>query len=158
MASRKYVIESGRQWYEIWVPQNPSDWAKPKIVAPDIAENPRFCFDRSRAVVNGDCYWMTLRQGFEPDWLMLVLAVANSSFATRYYDTAFHNKLYSGRRRFMTQYVGKFPLPDLNTPVAQKIVRCVRELAANKGARESLDVEVDNLVWEAFGLVKETLG
>ena len=39
---------------------------------------------------------------------MLLLAVANSSFITKFYDIAFHNKLYAGRRRFMTQYVKKF--------------------------------------------------
>ena len=42
-----YVIASGRQWYEIWVPHNPDDWRKPKIVFPDISEHPRFALDRS---------------------------------------------------------------------------------------------------------------
>ena len=63
---------------------------------------------------------------------MLMMAVANSSFVTRYYDIAFHNKLYAGRRRFMTQYVKKFPLPDVEAPVAQRVVRLVRELVASK--------------------------
>ena len=116
LSSRKYVIEAGRQWHEIWVPHNPIDWTRPKIVSPDISEEPRFCFDSSGAIVNGDCYWMTLRPGFKSDWLLLLLAVANSSFVTRYYDIAFHNKLYAGRRRFMTQYVKKFPLPHIEDP------------------------------------------
>ena len=63
LSGRKYVIEAGRQWYEIWVPHNPSDWSRPKIASPDISEEPRFCFDPSGAIVNGDCYWMTLRPG-----------------------------------------------------------------------------------------------
>ena len=65
LSSRRYVIEAGRQWYEIWVPHNPSDWSRPKIASPDISEEPRFCFDPSGAIVNGDCYWMTLRPGFK---------------------------------------------------------------------------------------------
>lgn len=158
LSSRAYVIEAGRKWYEIWVPHNPNDWRRWKIASPDISEVPRFCFDRSGAVVNGDCYWMTLRQGFASDWLLLLLAVANSSFVTRYYDIAFHNKLYAGRRRFMTQYVKKFPLPRLERRVAQKIIRVVGELVANRMPDEHRETEIDELVWESFGLIKETCG
>ncbi len=151
--SRTYVIEAGRQWYEIWVPHNPLDWARPKIVSPDIVEEPRFCFDPSGALVNGDCYWMTLRRGFKSDWLLLLLAVANSSFVTRYYDIVFHNKLYAGRRRFMTQYVKRFPLPRLDAPVAQRIIQAVRQRIAQKARGEDGEWEIDKLVWESFGLV-----
>ncbi len=60
LSSRRYVIEAGRQWYEIWVPHNPMDWSRPKIASPDISEEPRFCFEPNGTIVNGDCYWMTL--------------------------------------------------------------------------------------------------
>ncbi len=158
LAGRKYVIDAGRRWYEIWVPHNPEEWARPKIALPDIAEEPRFCFDTSGAIINGDCYWMTLRPGFRLDWLMLILAIANSSFLTRYYDIAFHNKLYAGRRRFMTQYVQHFPVPDLKTPISQKIVRLVHGLLANNQTDGTCEAGIDRLVWEAFGLVKEMRG
>ena len=170
---RQYVVDSGRQWYEIWVPHNPQEWSLPKIVFPDIAVEPRFFLDRSGAVVNGDCYWITLRPGRHPDWLMLMLAVANSSFIVRYYDTAFHNQLYAGRRRFMTQYVKQFPLPDIESRPSQGAIARVHQLvaapivplaansvAAGNGACRSissplteLEREVDDLVWQAFGLV-----
>ena len=158
LSSRRYVIEAGRQWYEIWVPHNPMDWSRPKIASPDISEEPRFCFEPNGAIVNGDCYWMTLRRGFKSDWLLLLLAVANSSFVTRYYDIAFHNKLYAGRRRFMTQYVKKFPLPHLETPVAQRIIQVVGERIANKTPDEDREMEIDQRVWESFGLVEEACG
>jgi adenine-specific DNA-methyltransferase len=145
------VVEAGRKWYEIWVPHNPNDWRCPKVVFPDISAEPRFSFDRSGAIVNGDCYWVTLRPGFTLDWLLLLLAVANSSFVTKYYDIAFHNKLYAGRRRFMTQYVKKFPLPRLDGPVAQEILRLAGEQVAGKIPDEVREREIDRLVWESFG-------
>ena len=122
LSRRRYVVDSGRQWYEIWVPHNPAEWSQPKIVFPDIAVEPRFFLDRSGAVVNGDCYWITLRPGRQEDWLLLMLAVANSSFIVRYYDIVFHNQLYAGRRRFMTQYVKQFPLPDIESRSAQQTI------------------------------------
>lgn len=154
LEGRKYVIEGGRKWYEIWVPHNPADWDRPKIVFPDIAESPRFFFDDTGAIVNGDCYWITLRKGVEEWRLFLMLAIANSSFITKYYDVVFHNKLYAGRRRFMTQYVKTFPVPNPESEVGQRIIELALKLVKD-GADEDGEAEIDGLVWEAFGLEKE---
>ncbi|HUG92166.1 MAG TPA: N-6 DNA methylase [Planctomycetaceae bacterium] len=152
---RRYVVDSGREWYEIWVPHNPDDWGRPKLVLPDIAETPRCFFDETGAVVNGDCYWMTLRARVDPSLLRLMLAIANSTFITRYYDIAFHNKLYAGRRRFMTQYVRRFPLPDPQSPPAREIVRLVDRVLKQQNVAPDDEEQLDTLVWRAFGLVKQ---
>ncbi len=150
LESRKYVTDSGRSWYEIWVPHQPVDWARPKIVWPDISEEPRFFLDNSGAIVNGDCYWIKLRSGVDPEWLYLILAVANSSVATNFYDTVFHNKLYAGRRRFMTQYVKEFPLPEIDSQIGKRIVALVRQQVERPTAPREQTIET--LVLEAFGL------
>jgi hypothetical protein len=92
------------------------------------------------------------------DWLPLILAVANSTFIVRYYDIAFHNKLYAGRRRFQTQFVKEFPLPSPDTPESKRIVTCVRTLLSGRKNLNALEEEIDRLVWQAFGLVKEPSG
>ena len=153
LTRRKYVIDGGREWYEIWVPHNPEDWAKPKIAYPDISEHPRFFFDSSGAIIQGDCYWITLRVGVDPDWLLLMLAVANSTFITKYYDAVFHNKLYAGRRRFMTQYVSKFPLPDLSA--SRLIVAEVAKILKARKVTAQGERTINRLVWESFGLTEE---
>jgi len=155
LSARKYVIEAGRQWYEIWVPQDPTEWTKPKVVFPDIAEEPRFFLDTSGSVINGDCYWITLRPGCDERWLHLILAVANSSLIAKYYDLAFHNKLYAGRRRFMTQYVRMFPLPDLSRSISREIVALASRLTSRRDFEPELEGRIDALVWEAFGLAEE---
>lgn len=157
LESRRYVIEAGRQWYEIWVPQQPRDWESPKVVYPDISEEPRFFLDRTGAVVNGDCYWITLNAGVPEEYLLLLLAVANSTFTTAYYDTVFHNKLYAGRRRFMTQYVREFPLPDVRGPEAKKIVALLSNLLSQDSGLAEAATEMDALVWSSFGLKKEAV-
>jgi hypothetical protein len=158
LRGRSYVIEAGREWYEIWVPQVPSDWAKPKIVFPDISERPRFFLDRSGAIVQGDCYWIALDEGVDPAWLLIMLAVANSTLGARYYDIKFHNKLYAGRRRFMTQYVRQFPLPNLDSSSMRQLASVVEELVGGRGDAVALEEECDQLVWDAFGLVKAVSG
>lgn len=154
LKKRTYVTKSGRQWYEIWVPHHPDLWKTPKLVFRDIVDKPTFWYDHSGAIVNGDCYWMTLKQGESDDWLWLALAVGNSTFIETFYDHRFNNKLYAGRRRFMTQYVEKFPLPDLNTPMAKKIVSITKQIFKQKLTNDtsSLEEQLDGLVWQVFGL------
>ena len=140
LESRAYVIEAGRKWFEIWVPQKPALWALPKIVFPDIAESARFAIDRSGAIVNGDCYWIVIE---DEDVAEVVAAVGNSSFCTWFYDAACGNFLYAGRRRFMTQYMERLPIPKPTPFLADEI----RSLRLGDCA-EDLDV----LIWSALGL------
>lgn len=58
LKSRKYLIDAGRQWFELWVPHRPEQWEFPKLVFPDISLNPRFYFDNDGKIVNGNCYWI----------------------------------------------------------------------------------------------------
>lgn len=151
LEGRKYVLDGGRQWYEIWVPQKPAQWARPKLVFPDISELPKFAFDRSGAVVNGDCYWISVDDIGSEDLAMLMLGVANSTTAIRFYDHVCGNKLYSNRRRWISQYVSRFPVPNPTTPESVDIIRLVKSLVDSGGSvtQEVLD-ELDRLVEAAF--------
>lgn len=157
LEGREYVIEAGRKWYEIWVPQDPAAWEYPKLVFRDISEKPTFWIDESGAIVNGDCYWLISKYG-KSDLIWLEAAIANSTFIESFYDYSFCNKLYAGRRRFITQYVEKFPLPDPKSAIAREIIslsRCIYEKIDTEDTQD-LQQQLDKLVWQAFGLaVKE---
>jgi tRNA1(Val) A37 N6-methylase TrmN6 len=159
LEARTYLIDAGRQWFELWVPQNPSSWALPKLVFPDISEKPTFWMSLEEEIINGDCYWIAAETAEQAELLWLALAVSNSTFSEEFYDHEFHNKLYAGRRRFMTQYVEKFPLPDPRTSIAKKIVSTVKEVFALCPSEEadSLAAELENMIREAFGLGEEVL-
>ena len=122
LEGRNYVIEAGRQWYEIWVPQDPSGWDQPKLVFRGIAAEPTFWIELDGSIVNGDCYWLVAHKPADIDLLWLAAAIANSTFIERFYDLCFHNKLYAGRRRFITQYVEQFPLPDPHSSLSKSII------------------------------------
>jgi hypothetical protein len=157
LEARTYVIDAGRRWYELWVPQDPAAWSSPKVVFPDISEKPVFWIDTDGGVVNGECYWLQCEKEGEEDLLWLALAVANSSFIEAFYDHRFNNKLYAGRRRFITQYVEQFPLPDPASEEARAIVALAKAIhAAVPSARaERLAADLDARVWLVFGLTAE---
>jgi len=157
---RHYVIDAGRNWYELWVPHDPTLWEQPKLVFRDIAEESEFLVDLNGHVINGDCYWMVAESPRMEDLLWLAMGVGNSSFIAKFYDHRFHNKLYAGRRRFMSQYVRQFPLPRPDTVYAQKLVKLVRALYEDRGSFEDKQLleqqkEVDELVYRSFGLTEE---
>lgn len=128
LASREYIAKANRNWYEIWVPQNPSSWVHKKIVFRDISEKPQFWLDESGSIVNGDCYWIDINPYIQDDVIYLALAVANSHFIEEYYDAKFNTKLYSGKRRFMSQYVEQFPIPSVNKLKAKQVIELVKEI------------------------------
>ena len=182
LEARTYVIAGGRRWYELWVPQDPAVWEAPKLVFRDIAERPTFWLDLSGTIINGDCYWMTSEKAHSAEkaqskqdghsqspenspensteLLWLAAAVANSKFIEAFYDHRFNNKLYAGRRRFMTQYVEQFPLPDPQTDLARRIVQLAREIYdaldkpddRNQRPTAEREAQLDALIWQAFGL------
>ena len=128
LSKREYLRRTNRNWYEIWVPQNPEAWKHKKIVFRDISDKPEFWFDQSGSVVNGDCYWIDINPEIPEEIVYLILAVANSKFIEKYYDIKFNTKLYSGKRRYQTQYVGQFPLPYYGTEEAKQAIDIVKRI------------------------------
>ncbi|MBO0856285.1 MAG: DNA methyltransferase, partial [Nocardia sp.] len=150
LTARDYLVGSGREWFEIWVPQRPDLWSEPKVVFPDISVAPRFALDRSGAVVNGDCYWMSLADIGCEQIAYLLMGVANSTLGTRFYDAVCGNRLYAGRRRWITQYVARLPIPDPGTAAAGKLAALAGEFAT--GSAEPDLAALDELVAAAFGI------
>lgn len=127
LANRKYINDSKKKWFEIWVPHSLQKWEKPKIVFRDITEHPMFWIANKNEIVNGDCYWFDFYDNITENIFYLILAIANSAFIEKYYDVKFNNKLYSKRRRFMTQYVENFPIFSEDSREAKQIVKILKK-------------------------------
>lgn len=154
LEGRNYVIQAKRKWYEYWVPQNPALWKFPKLVFPDISVKPRFCYDKSGAIVNGNCYWICAQDEDENNLLMLIEGVANSDVMIKYHDLCFNNKLYSGRRRYLTQYIEQYPMPDPNSNHAQDIIKLVKKInsCADESEISKLSAIINEKVKLAFNI------
>lgn len=154
LEGRNYLIKAGRKWYEYWVPQNPDLWRLPKVVFPDISVRPRFCFDESGALVNGNCYWMCAQNEEEQNLLLLIEGVCNSDVMVKYHDLCFNNKLYSGRRRYLAQYIEEYPIPSPELDSSKRIVSIVKQIniTSDEKQKSILSSEVNELVKISFGL------
>lgn len=154
LKGRKYLIDAGRQWFELWVPHRPDQWKYPKLVFPDISLKPRFYFDNGGKIVNGNCYWIVATKDEDVEKLMLIQGIANSKLMTKYHDLVFNNKLYSGRRRYFTQYVEKYPLPDFKSEKSKEIIAIVKKLnqIKDKTKISKLENQLEILVAESFGV------
>jgi len=86
--------------------------------------------------------------------LLLIQGIANSKLMTKYHDLVFNNKLYSGRRRYFTQYVEKYPLPDFNSLIAKEIIGLVKKLneSQNQETIINLENDLEIKIAEAFGV------
>lgn len=153
LQNRSYIAKTNRNWYEIWVPQQPENWKKTKLVFPDISEKPVFWISKDDEIIQGNCYWI-IAENQNDDLLWLAVGVGNSSFIEKFYDLNFNNKLYSGRRRFMTQYVEKFPLPNPESELSKKIAVLSKQIYDLTGKEDTTQMqkELDAFVYTAFGL------
>lgn len=152
LSSRKYLIEAGRNWFEIWVPHNPYSWRYPKLVFPDISPYPRFYFDNTGKIVNGNCYWISSESEDKNELLLLLQGICNSDLMTKYHDLMFNNKLYSGRRRYFSQFVEKYPLPDLSSDSCAQIIALVKNLNVSEKQETEMVKELEIHVQRAYGL------
>lgn len=155
LAGRDYVIKAKRKWYEIWVPQNPDAWSAPKVVFPDISPEPKFAVDTNGYLVDGNCYWLSLKNEQNTDLLYLAVAVANSKFMIKFHEIEFQNQLYAGRKRYLTQYVKNYPLPDPNLVQSQRLIELGKILTSNvlsKAEVEKFEMEIEKSIKLAFGL------
>jgi adenine-specific DNA-methyltransferase len=152
LAARHYVLAGGREWFEIWVPQRPHLWRLPKLVFPDISVRPRFALDRSGAIVNGDCYWISIPDLGDEALSYLLMGVANSTVGLRFYDMVCGNRLYAGRRRWITQYVSRLPIPDPAGVASVAVIELVRGLVDGAESDAAARRALDERVAEAFDL------
>ena len=91
-----------------------------------------------------------------------MLAVANSSLITRLFTTSCvtTNSTPAGARRdSWREYVQTISATwTLTISSREEAIECVRERVTTSVAMPDLDVEIDELVWRAFGLLKPIAG
>ena len=113
-----------------------------------------FFYDNEGLMVDGNCYWI-ISEEENTDMLFLIQGIANSNLMTHYHELVFNNKLYAGRRRYLTQYVEKYPMPDIHSAHSRRIVDLVKKLVlvdVGDNMTEKYETDLEIAVAEAFGV------
>ena len=153
LEGRSYLKKANRNWYEIWVPQNPCELGKSKVVFPDISPIPKFSLDLAGNMVDGNCYWLSLREDFNEEILYLATAVANSSIMNKFHEIEFQNVLYSGRKRYLTQYVKNYLLPNPNNEHSKNAISLVKKIINQQLSPvqiSAIETEIDLEIEKSF--------
>ncbi len=156
LVSRTYLQEAGRQWYEIWVHQSPADFAKTKIVTPDISTTNRFAIDRKGYFVNGTCFYIILKdQSLETNFV--ILALLNSKLMEYFHKTTSGNVLYAKRFRYWATYLNQYPMPKAlgeKNSIAERLASNARRLETLSSPDDitELEDENDRLIYSMFDL------
>ena len=70
----------------------------------------------------------------------------------KYYNIKFQNVLYSGRKRYLTQYVKNYLLPDINNLHSQKVIELVKLIRKSPSDTKRLEQSINSEVQLAFNL------
>ena len=154
LESRTYLIEAGRQWYEIWVPQKPAVFLNPtKIVTPDISTGNRFAMDFNKYYCQGTCYIINIREE-DADYHYYILGLLNSKLIEFYHKSKLSTTIYAKRYRYWTSHMSKYPIIDARKHQKhnyEKIIELVKVIMFNDTNIniELLEEEINDAVFQA---------
>lgn len=167
----------GAEWYAYVYPKNINLMKQGKILVPDIADRAQFAFDENGDYTFTSGYGVTLKNNTGLS-LKYVLGLLNSKLL-EYYLKRVSTPMRGGFFRFFTQFMEGIPIRtiDFSNPAEasahEKMVGLVSqmlELHKSKAAAktqseielyerqiQSVDGEIDHLVYELYGLTKEEI-
>ncbi len=167
----------GSDWYAYIYPKNIDIMRKPKILIPDIANRASFAYDASGEYSFTSGYAITFKDGVKeaPTFFLGLLNSRVLDFYLKHISTS----IRGGYFRFFTQYIEQLPIRKIDfSDAADKnkhdhIVKLVDQMLRSKEALaaaktdaevnrlelqcESLDRQIDEAVYELYGLTEEEI-
>jgi len=177
LSGRKYFEKSTKSWYELWCERTFSQQATTKIIVPELASCNRFaCCDDFIFYLDTVCGIIPINKDLK-DYLYL-LGILNSSLLNFYYRKTTVPKA-GGFYIYKTMFLKKLPIRciDINNPndkkrhaslvtLVDRILKLNKQLAPIRNTPcnerdellqkiERTDREIDNLVYDLYGLNEE---
>ena len=163
------------EWWQLVHPLKFEYFETPKIITPNLSSENRFVFDEEGYFIEHDCYIITLKNKYIPDYKYIV-ALLNSKVIEFFFKQT--SPMFSGGYyKYHTQYLDKIPIVTPNKEFKQKIVENVNKITNLKKHQISISKELlksfsnqpikdpkfcifshyfDN--YELYGMERETFG
>jgi len=156
LVNRRYVRAAGRQWYELWVPQNPRLFEAPyKLITPDFATHNTFALDDQKRFAGGSCF-VIVPNCQDRDMSFYLLGLLNSKLMNFFHKVKASTFIYAGRYRYGASYLADYPIVPLDDGVAknkrlQEIIGSLAKKCFSKTIPK-LEWELDDRVYELYGI------
>lgn len=144
--------DKGNHWWELRACAYYEAFEKPKIVYPDIAKELRFSFDTQQTYFGNTVYMLAVDD-------LYLAGILNSNLLWYYVKANFAvlgDPNAGGRFRFFTQSVEQIPIPnvpdDLRGKIANLAQQCLDAAKNNPDKLPALEAELNQLVYQAYGL------
>ena len=124
--------DQGKFYWELRSCAYDDEFAKNKIVYPDITKSPNFCFDHTGGYVGNTAYIIPTHDEF-------LLAILNSTILEWYIRNT-SSAIQNDYLRFIAQYMELFPIPDATSSQKQKLSSLVAKILDQKKQNPDADV------------------
>ncbi|WP_300435440.1 Eco57I restriction-modification methylase domain-containing protein [Christiangramia sp.] len=162
LESRERNSFKDKKWYRFGRSQALSEIVNSKIFTPDIAPSPRFSYDEKGeyAFTGGAAGGYGIIPKDESDFKSL-MAILNSKVAF-WFISKISTQMRGGWYSFESKYIKYIPIPDISNTLKNKINSSVEEILrlqkeTPKADTSSLEAEIDQLVYELYGLKEEEI-
>jgi len=143
-------------WYELQQPQSKiyPEFEKERIIYPDISSGVSFSICEPGVYCDNTTYNLTTNSRY-------ILGLLNSSLIEYFYKSI-ANTLGNNVFRFFSQYIKQIPIPDISEELQNPIINLVNQILDTKKANPqadttTLEAEIDQLVYELYGLTEEEI-
>ncbi|KAB8314632.1 N-6 DNA methylase [Tolypothrix campylonemoides VB511288] len=137
--------DQGEYWWQLRACAYYDEFDKPKIIFPDIAQEPRFVLDTQKVYLNDTTFMIPIHD-------LYLLGVLNSSSVKNFYSEI-SPTILGKNLRFKRQYVEKIPIPNASTTEREAISKLVQKCLDAKGVGcEAWEKEISDRVAALYGL------
>jgi hypothetical protein len=144
--------DQGKFWWELRACAYYAQFAKPKILYPDIAKRCEFAFDQQGFLSGNTTY-------FVPTADLALLGILNSHVVEFFYRHV-TTMIQQDYLRFFTQYLEQVPIPEPTESQREAIEVLVRKLLDVEGQGpqvEEWERALNALVYEVYGLTDDEI-
>lgn len=157
LTSRGSVRMKYKNWYALWNSRSFRIFDSKKIITPDVCyKSQMFLDERGDYFFNDTCYGLLTIKGGES--LLKLLGILNSSLIW-YFLTKTGNVVRGGYFRFKTSYLEPITFPNKESEEIKEQVNQILTLKKENPEADTskLEAEIDQIVYELYGLTEEEI-
>jgi hypothetical protein len=146
--------DQGDYWWELRACSYIGEFEKPKIIFSEIVSEPQFYYDEKGYYPEATVFFITGEK------LKYLTALLNSKAVTFLFKSFYMGGELVGKIRYKKAFLEQIPIPTPTDLEEESIIEIVDKIISYKSESKSttsLESEIDQLVYELYGLTEEEI-